>query len=271
MVGGLRSITVWITYHCNYECPYCIFRLRFNEMPETRPPEDWIRALNRLENPVRCDITGGEPLLYEGLDKVIAGVDERHELALTTNFSISASPDFYLRFLWITLSFHPTQLSSEEEMDFFDRAKQLRESYPHILTVNYVAERPQMHRIPELKDKCAEIGVRFHVDPESETSYTDDELKWLEPYLSGDRLVGHERENMFNKPRLCSAGQTYIQILPNGTMIPCFEKPPLSSFFDELLPLSEAPRYCDSKECGACDWDGCFIYDLDGKLIKGGK
>lgn len=264
---------LWITYHCNFDCPYCVIKREVDKIPETRPPEDWTRAINRFKETILIDITGGEPLCYKVLDKLIKGINPQHLIAITTNFSIPKPPEFYRRFCSVTLSFHPTMLTREKEIDFFRRAEELREGYKGSLAVNFVAYRPQMHRIPGLKDKFESMGIRFHVDPQSPILYSAEEQTFLKPYLGEDRTtIGSEDEKRrFGKPRLCSAGQTYVQVLPNGTMLPCFAKPPLGSFFDDPIPLNNDLIYCDTKGCGGCDWDACWIYDLQRNLIKAGK
>lgn len=267
----LRSMIIWITFHCNYKCPYCTTRFRVNSMPQTSPPDRWIQALNRFQD-LKIDFTGGEPLLYPGFPELVQGLDPSHSLAVTTNLSQGdpAAP-WWQRLNCITLSFHPSQMDRDGELDFITRAGQLRYNYSGSMTVNFVAAKIQMHRIPELKPVFEDMGIHFHVDPDADALYTAQELAFLKPWVGSDRLIGQQKHDFFSRPRLCSAGSSYVQIFPEGTMIPCFYFPAMGSFFDDPPPLDQDLRECDAQGCGGCDWDANFIYDLAGNLVKPGK
>jgi len=268
----LRNIVAWITFHCNFTCPYCVIRLLSNEIPETKQPEEWVKVINKFNSPLIIDITGGEPFCYKGLRELVSGIEVRHSLAITTNFSFTNPTDAFLnRFSNITLSFHPTMLTQELEEDFLDRAKVLRANYNGDLKINYVAYQPQIYRIPQLKSEFEKLGIRFHVDPQFDTEYTEEEQELISRYIGPDRFIKRGENNILIEPRLCSAGQTYIQVLPNGVIIPCSRKPTLGNFFDETVSLNKDLTYCNSRECSGCDWDACWIYDLDRKPIKRGK
>jgi len=270
-MSKLSCLLIWITYHCNYNCPYCVIKHNVKEMPETKPPEAWIKAINQFEQPLMIDFTGGEPLVYSGIDKLVSEIAPQHKLAITTNFSIAKSIEFFQRFSSITISFHPTMIKDEEE--YFKRAKELRKGVGCSITTNFVAYRPQMGRIPELKMKFEDIGIHFHIDPQSPIVYREEEQNFLRPFMGRDRVMigSTEEKKRFAENRLCSAGMSYAQVKPDGTMIPCFPLPPLGSFFDEPPPLRNDLVECSTKGCGGCDWDACWIYDLRGNLVKRGK
>jgi MoaA/NifB/PqqE/SkfB family radical SAM enzyme len=67
-----RTATVMITGRCNYRCNYCWFK---NEMfSEDLPAATWESVIDELEKIGigRIAFTGGEPLLYEPLDRLIS-------------------------------------------------------------------------------------------------------------------------------------------------------------------------------------------------------
>lgn len=266
----LRSCAFWVTYECNYQCPYCAVRSWDKDTPGIVPAEKWVQAFNRY-NQLTIDITGGEPLLYPQIDKLVSDLSRRHNLAITSNFNRDPGLDFWRHFFSITLSFHPSMLDPGQQADFLRRATQLRKDYKGSLSVNYVAHLPQIGQIPLLKQAFEQGGIRFNVDPQSNVNYTGEQIEFLAPYVGLNRLIGQPRTDFFGKTRWCSAGSTYVQIRPDGRMRPCFGLPVMGSFIDESPSFFHEPVECSSGSCSGCDYDACFMYDKGRNLIKPGK
>ena len=271
----LRSAVVWITFHCNYDCPYCITKNRAEKHPHTSPPEKWLAAFAALPCPITIDFTGGEPLSYAGFDHLIENLDPRHRVAVTSNMSLM-NPDspFWRRFVSITASYHPTQLDQAGRDIFWHKLAALH-GVNGSLTVNVVGARQNMIYLDEARAKCGEIGVNFHLDPQAgiNPGYTDQEWSNLDKFYKKDRFVGNPTESkLFDQPRYCSAGQSYFQVFPEGEIYPCFYfwRLPIGNFFNGLPALAH-PLYCDTSGCAGCDYDGTDFYAIDGTKIKGGK
>jgi len=95
----LRALRVSVTDRCNFRCPYCMPRDRFNEQ-HTFLDRSQILSFEEIERLARIfvglgveklRITGGEPLLRHELPTLIARlqkIEGLRELALTTNGSL---------------------------------------------------------------------------------------------------------------------------------------------------------------------------------------
>jgi len=92
----LRALRVSVTDRCNFRCPYCMPRERF-EGPHLFLDREEILHFEEIERLVRLFVglgvvkirlTGGEPLLRHdlpGLVRRLRGIEGLHEIALTTN------------------------------------------------------------------------------------------------------------------------------------------------------------------------------------------
>lgn len=114
----LRDLRVSITDRCNFRCLYCLpeteaahnfYRGRWANMPNAAPivqqwvPRSNILAYEEIERIVRVAVglgiqkirlTGGEPLLRQDVDKLVArvaAIPGVHDLAMTTNGFLFAS------------------------------------------------------------------------------------------------------------------------------------------------------------------------------------
>jgi cyclic pyranopterin phosphate synthase len=97
----LRDLRISVTDRCNLRCPYCMPRevygagFRFLPREELLSFEEitgLVAALSR-EGVSRLRLTGGEPLLRRGLERLVemlAGVEGIAEIALTTNGTLLA-------------------------------------------------------------------------------------------------------------------------------------------------------------------------------------
>jgi hypothetical protein len=214
--------------------------------------------------------------MYPEFDELIAGIPARHRLAMTTNLSLAnpKSP-IWQRFECLTFSYHPSMMDEQARSRFWFVAQAITRGNRIPATVNIVGHRDNLPILAEVKAKCQAYGLGFHLDPQGgiDPGYTPDEIAIMQPFLTGDRFsvpgfpIGQT-------PRQCSAGDTYLQILPDGSTYPCFglRIPEYRGNFFTDDTLGERPRIeCCAPNCGGCDYDAVFLYDMAGKLIKGGK
>src|SRR5690242_8779310 len=95
---GLHDLRISVTDRCNFRCTYCMPRSVFNETYKFLPHEELLtfEEIVRLAKIFRghgvekIRLTGGEPLLRHGIDKLVAmlaGALPDVDLTLTTNGS----------------------------------------------------------------------------------------------------------------------------------------------------------------------------------------
>jgi MoaA/NifB/PqqE/SkfB family radical SAM enzyme len=266
----LESAIWFITRACNYKCPYC---WEINDQENYAPEpfidsEKWVEGWNRLR-PKILDITGGEPMLQPNFLEILKGLDKSIKLAMTTNISDDLltsriGQDFAKRFCSITLSYHPSQTDFHS---FFWKVKFLKRRKIDNLTVNFVAYPLQLWGIQEVKEECARIGVRFHLDPyaphkKDPFTPTDEELRYINRFHKDDnRKISGVTERFPKGTKVfCPAGMSHIQVFPNGDVYRCgamsVGRPPIGNLFNPYFKLPEKEEFCDRVNmCYGCDWD----------------
>ncbi len=112
--GTLQGVGLILTRRCNLRCSYCRI-ISSDQASKTHElsPEDWMRIVDRFVDHGRLHFifTGGEPLLYDGLDRVLAHTSKSALTSLITNATLLDADAFsrlrhldYLTFSWDTLA-----------------------------------------------------------------------------------------------------------------------------------------------------------------------
>ena len=231
-MSDLKSAVWYITHVCNNKCPYC----HFVQDPESAPIEPfidsarWVEAWNKLK-PERLDITGGEPFLQPKFFDLLNGLDSSIKIAITTSLQQIPSENSYALFGQrispekvdtMTLSYHPTM---QDWDDWKGKALWLK-NRGFYLTCNFVGFPEQEWLIEEIKQRCADMGIRFHLDPyypPSKIPYTPnkEEKQNLMRFTEKDRTLTLNEADVPHKPCYCDAGKNHIQVNPRGDAFRC--------------------------------------------------
>jgi PqqA peptide cyclase len=85
------TLVAELTYRCPLRCVYCSNPLDYARHEASLSTTDWLRVLNEAEalGVVQLNLTGGEPLLRDDLEPIVA---EAERLALYTNLITSGIP-----------------------------------------------------------------------------------------------------------------------------------------------------------------------------------
>ncbi len=247
----LKSCVLWLTYRCNYKCPYCGEWGKAVTFPSSceLTAKAWLSFFNGLP-PITIDVTGGEPALHPGFYELLDGLKYEHKIGVTTNLAvldIDRMPD---RELSVTVSFHPSQKMNVQE--FVDKALALKTMYRNV-TVNYVAYPRQVNQMPTYARLFKSKDLRFHVDSDQNMEiYTGEQQNVLKPYLSGDRSLGRSEFEKYK--RFCTAGYEHVHFLPNGVSKRCYYQPDCLGTVPDINLFSE-PKTCEPNYCGGCDRD----------------
>jgi MoaA/NifB/PqqE/SkfB family radical SAM enzyme len=257
---------VWnISSKCNYSCPYCgneISKKAYENL--TYPaPDLWAKAWNRIEEELIIDITGGEPLLWEGLIDFIYLLDEDKRVAITTNGRVNLT-EFVQKVppqkcINMTMSYHPSQ---HVDLHYFIGKVLMLKNRGFNVNVNFVAYPEQMWIIPELIKVFSQHDILMNVDPylqNSETPYytfNESEIVFLKQYITGNRKVCFERRKLSS---MCDAGSGYFVVMPNGDVYRCitksFQEASIGNFLDEEFKLMTGPSPCQTSCIFGCDMD----------------
>ena len=214
-------VMFWPTFRCNYRCSYCPICVQFDfasvfGKDSERSGAEWLEAFDRLP-PASFYIAGGEPLLYRDLPVIINELPAKHSvLGIVTN--LSARPEVYARItkrIHLNASFHREFVTEE---DFIEKVLLLQEQF-HI-NVNIVATPQNLEVLKRIKDLMRTKSISLHVDPYVDAGfrYSLEQLKALGKHLAADRgAVDFADRSSKN----CSAGQNYINVLPDGEVFTC--------------------------------------------------
>ena len=222
----------------------------FREQPRTGvSAEDWIRAFDRIPGSALIDVSGGEPMEFPPLLKIMTKTSPRHIWGITSNlkhqrvvrrFVEEVGP---LRCPCVTASCHPLADLDHTRGPFLEHVRWFRDTGYHV-SVNFVLFPGQLHLLREFWDRVTvDLRVAMFLEPysggatEPFMGYTDDEIKLIEEVARRQkdanlpaRLV---RRNMVREhardqasripfpPRWCNAGVSRMWIAPDGTVYPC--------------------------------------------------
>lgn len=264
----LKSAVWFLTWACNFRCPYCweVQRIAKGEMkPEPFiAGEKWAAAWNRIR-PRILDITGGEPFLQPGFIQMLHDLDDSIRVAITTNLSRDVtefvqkiSPE---KVFSMTVSYHPTQ--PMPLLDFLGKALLLK-NRGFNLTVNFVTYPEQMWMLADYKQTFEARGLRFHVDPYASTpyypfTYSNKEQEYIRKFVGQDR--SHCVANNKEVQVFCSGGFEHLNVQPNGDAFRCIhdkienlEK--IGNLFSPDFQLLPEWKFCGSYHvCPNCDRD----------------
>ncbi|MCX7704380.1 MAG: radical SAM protein [Planctomycetota bacterium] len=235
--GG--QVYIYPTLECTLHCPYCV-----NLHPDggkhlkdftLLSPEKWIEILNRINRPVV--ITGGEPFLYKGLEKIVNGLNPELPVSIYTNLTLDVS-----KFLASTkkenLSFYCSYHSGAGSPEkFLENLIMLRDAGVNFYTHGIYAS-SQKEEVSEAKRFFRRHGFRFNLDVDQRKLYKCASKK-------------------FRKKVRCT--KRMILIAPDGRRYQCVSKAvrmkdPLEDLTKEDLKDETVTSICnDYGYCAPCD------------------
>ena len=222
----MMKVVINPSWNCQLSCPYCwLPHTQINHEAEEHPWWEWAEALVSLLPPKSIvDVSGGEPLLYEGLTNLLAYLGG-HGLrwAITTNALHTEGVDELIKArpkgaVVVNVSDHKQNVKAHLNI------QNLRRAFAVVV-----------HRVTHPQAGQHESGA-------GDITYQE----WAE----GTALDG--------VTRLCNAGSRHLVIDPGGDAFRCCVEmqlghEPLGNIFDQPLVLPDYVEYV------MCDW-GCSTH-----------
>ncbi|MHA1339085.1 MAG: radical SAM protein [Promethearchaeota archaeon] len=246
----------YVTTRCNSRCQTCsIWKDPLYKSKES-PINERISIIRQIKKLgfISVDFTGGEPLLYNGLSRLIReGKKLGLFTTLTTNGTLYKKYAYELKGNLAILSFS-LDASDEETHDKIRGIRCYKKVVESIILARKLGENVMlkttvcndyMDSIPSLIRFAEKYGVLIELNPEFEyfgnPRLTDDNIKKLYKFWKHPNVIishAHLRfmldgGNNFMKP-LCPIGTKVIVMAPDNSIYsPCFHH------VDELIPLRD--------------------------------
>jgi len=244
-----------LTYRCPLHCVFCYNPLDFALTQQELATDDWIRVLReaRALGSVQCGFSGGEPLVREDLEILVA---EAHRLGYYTNLltsGVGLTEERAARLKQagldhVQLSF---QDSTREMNDFLSHTKtfELKQRVARIIkangwpmVMNVVIHRMNVDCIDRIIEMAVELEAEYlelansqyyswaHVNRD-QLLPSREQLQRAERITNEYRARLGDRIRMFfvvpdyyeNRPKKCMNGwgNVFLTVTPDGTALPC--------------------------------------------------
>jgi PqqA peptide cyclase len=244
-----------LTYRCPLHCVFCYNPIDFATQPEELSTADWLRVLRegRALGAVQCGLSGGEPLLRDDLEEIVA---EAHRLGYYTNLltsGVGLTPG-RARALkaagldHVQLSFQDSTremndfLSHTKTFELKQRVAQLIKAEDWPMVMNVVIHRLNIDHIDRIIAMAHELGAEYL--ELANTQYyswaflnrdmllpTHAQLRRAEAVTDAWRARLGDRMRLFfvapdyheGKAKKCvnGWGSMFLTVTPDGTALPC--------------------------------------------------
>lgn len=254
-IGPPLWLLAELTYRCPLHCAFCFNPVDFAAHETEMDTAGWIETLRQARElgSVQCGFSGGEPLLRNDLEELVA---EAHRLGfytnlLTTGVGLDESRARALKQAGldhIQLSFQDSTremndfLSNTRTFDLKQRVATLirQQNWPMVL--NCVIHRMNIDHIDTIIDMALELGAetielantqyyswavinRDHLLPSAEQLKRAEAVTqhYRERYSDRIRIIFVVPDYYENRPKKCMNGwgNVFLTIAPDGTALPC--------------------------------------------------
>jgi pyrroloquinoline quinone biosynthesis protein E len=244
-----------LTYRCPLHCAFCYNPTDFAQHPQELSTDDWRRILDeaRALGAVQCGFSGGEPLLRDDLEVLVAharGLGYYTNL-LTSGVGLTAARADALKAAGldhVQLSFQDSTrevndfLSHTRTFDLKQRVAGLIKERGWPMVLNVVLHRLNLDHIDRIIDMAEALGAEY-VELANTQYYSwafvnrEQLLPTREQLRRAEAVVAKKREALQGRMRLlfvapdyhdakakkcCNGwGQTMMVVAPDGVALPC--------------------------------------------------
>ncbi len=254
-IGPPLWLLAEVTYKCPLHCVFCYNPVNYAHTPDELSTDEWLRVLReaRAAGSVQCGFSGGEPLLRDDLETLVA---QAHQLGFYTNLLTSGVglTEVRARALkdagldHIQLSFQDSTrelndfLSHTKTFDLKQRTAAFIKSHGWPMVLNCVIHRLNIDYIEQIIDMAVALGAEY-LELANSQYYSwaelnrDQLLPSREQLERAERLTHHcrakygDRIKIFfvvpdyyeDRPKKCMNGwgNVFLTITPDGLALPC--------------------------------------------------
>lgn len=246
-----------LTYKCPLHCVYCYNPVDYAKTGGELTTEEWIKVLRQARElgAVQLGISGGEPLLREDCEQIIAEAGSLGYYVNLLTSGVGLSEKRIAAFQQgglnqIQLSFQDSTkemndfLSSTKTFELKSRVAKLIKKYEYPMVLNVVLHRMNIDHIQQILDMAQAMGAE-HVELANTQYYAwamlnrDQLLPSQEQLVRAEAITNQFRKKIGNKmklyfvvpdyysnrPKKCMNGwgTTFLNIAPDGLAMPCHE------------------------------------------------
>jgi len=275
----------WLLFTtCNYRCDYC-FLSEASLGAKVRiqaTPEQWRAAFDRTGKTWLLHMSGGEPSHYPDFVELCETLTERHYLSLNSNLTSPAMLDFAARIdpdrvSFINAGLHPEERERRNGHAIFLRHAEalLARGFPIMATA--VATPEVLRNFDAIAESLRPIGLApmpkllqgAYAGGRYPASYTKEERALFRHYSRAaepayPHLFGGCRERPSIDPpmgrdhlkglasyrgQLCTAGQEFVWLGPDGNVMRCGRGPSMGNLLDGTVRFASEAEPCDRGHC----------------------
>lgn len=215
----IKEVYIHPTFLCNLRCEYCFQKRNLNGK-NILSVDDWCAILKKLklEGVERINFTGGEPLMYNGLENLIRySKNIGFEVTLLTNgMLIDPNSDIYrvIDNVIVSLDSMNTNLRTGIDSELvMKNIMELNNLHKCKVIVRSVLTAGLEDQSLDVKRRVEKMGVQ-HISAMC-IPYNYDEIHLIPDYIKYGLI---DQEGLVSG---CGAGDTIISIDPEGDVFPC--------------------------------------------------
>ena len=254
-VGPPLWLLLELTYRCPLHCLFCYNPTEFAATGAELPTREWLRVLReaRALGAVQLGLSGGEPLLREDLETIVA---EAHGLGFYTNLITSGIGMTEERIAalksagldHIQLSFQDSTrelndfLSSTRTFELKARVAGLIRKYDYPMVLNVVLHRLNIDHVGEILAMAERLGAQYvelantqyygwawlnraHLLPSrAQLERAEEVTRRVRERLGAAMQIYFVVPDYFaTRPKACmnGLGSVFLAVTPDGTALPC--------------------------------------------------
>lgn len=250
------ALTAELTYRCPLRCGYCSNPIELTKYPESMSVERWCLAIERCADAgvLQCSFSGGEPLLFDGLDVLIQSAQKRgmYSNLITSAWGLDAEKlkplvDAGLGHVQVSVQHSDATLADElcgahGAHDRKLRAMNVVSRSGIALSVNYVIHRQSASAVRAVLELARDAGairvelasVQSHgwallnrsalLPSREQCEQVSEVVADFRAKNDGDmRVIFVVPDYYSDRPKPCMDGwgKKFLTITPDGTLLPC--------------------------------------------------
>ncbi|MBW7969867.1 radical SAM protein [Bradyrhizobium sp. BR 10289] len=269
---------------CNYRCDYCFFGADVlgSKLKSYATAEAWSSAFDRTGKTWLLHLTGGEPSIYPNFVELCSALAKRHLLSINTNLTNASIVRFArdvnpARVSFINAGFHPEERDRRGETTRFIEHADLLRKHGFRIFCSVVATPLALTTFDEAVERLSR--ARLYPVPKLfrgnfagksyPLAYTERERTMFRSYAQRARDFYHGEGDVWGEPpsidvfnddryltglptyggRLCSAGERFVQIHPNGDVFRCGGTGLQGNLLQGTTVFQSGASVCQTEHC----------------------